>query len=135
MCFIPCGFLQNWTFIYHFRYEKTVSKVKKRINVTYKKTLFFICADSKYLSDSSLFYRCQVIALVNSCQNRFGLFDQFCASVLRRRSRRGQGRSRTTVTRVTQQVLSLVSFHVSTQMALMMIIVIYKYIVSFNVSK
>ena len=29
------------------------------------------------LSDSSLFYRCQVIALINSCQNKFGLFDQF----------------------------------------------------------
>ena len=29
------------------------------------------------LSDSSLFYRCQVIALLNSCQNKFGLFDQF----------------------------------------------------------
>ena len=29
------------------------------------------------LSDSSLFYICQVIALVNSCQNKFGLFCQF----------------------------------------------------------
>ena len=30
------------------------------------------------LSDSSLFYRySQVIALLNSCQNKFGLFDQF----------------------------------------------------------
>ena len=29
------------------------------------------------LSDSSLFYRCQVIALLNSCQNKFRLFYQF----------------------------------------------------------
>ena len=29
------------------------------------------------LSDSPLFYRCQVIALVNSCQNKFGLFYHF----------------------------------------------------------
>ena len=29
------------------------------------------------LSDYSLFYRCQVIALVNTCQNKFRLFDQF----------------------------------------------------------
>ena len=28
---------------------------------------------SRVLSDSSLFYRCQVIALSNSCQNKFGL--------------------------------------------------------------
>ena len=28
----------------------------------------------RVLSDSSLFYRCQVIALLNSCQNKFGLF-------------------------------------------------------------
>ena len=29
------------------------------------------------LSDSSLYYRCQILALVKSCQNKFGLFDQW----------------------------------------------------------
>ena len=31
----------------------------------------------RVLSNSSLFYRCQVIALLNSCQNKFGLVYQF----------------------------------------------------------
>ena len=31
----------------------------------------------RVLSDSSFFYRCQVTALLNSCQNKFRLFYQF----------------------------------------------------------